>query len=211
MIKAKKTTEKATSKTVAKKTVKKTAVKKAVSEKVLEKKVVKKDAPQAASVREVVKTAPVAERKIITKIPVAPAAPVKKGTKVVSSSIGGVGRRKSSVARVWLSRGKGEIFINDRALNNYFDTTQTRINAVQALSVCNAKDKFTIKVRIVGGGPCSQSDAVKLGIARALLKSDESHRIILREHGLLTVDARVKERKKPGQPGARRKFQFVKR
>jgi small subunit ribosomal protein S9 len=209
MIKAKKTATKVAEKKVVKKTTTKTAVKAVVKKAVVKKTVTKKVVKKAASEVAVVKAAP--EKKIITKKVVASAAPAKKGATVVNPNIGGVGRRKSSVARVWLGRGKGEILINGRTIDNYFDTTQTRVNAVKALDVCNVKDKFSIKVTIMGGGPCSQSDAVKLGIARALLKSNEGNRIVLREHGLLTVDSRVKERKKPGQPGARRKFQFVKR
>lgn len=179
-----------------------------VAKKTVTKKAVKKAAPKKTVVK---KEAVKAPEKIITKKVVATAAPVKKGAKVVSNNIGGVGRRKSSVARVWISRGKGDVLINGRTLNNYFDTTQTRINALQPLDVCSEKGKFNVKVTISGGGPCSQSDAVKLGLSRALLKFDEAHRTILREHGLLTVDSRLKERKKPGQPAARRKFQFVKR
>jgi len=212
MIKAKKTTEKVATKKVVKKTDDTAAVpKKTVEKKLIKKVIVKKAVTKEVAQKETVKAVLATPEKKIVKKAVVSAAPVKKGATVINPNIGGVGRRKSSVARVWLGRGKGGIVINGRKIDNYFDTTQTRINAIKALEVCNAVDKFTIKVTIAGGGPCSQSDAVKLGIARALLKSDENNRTILREHGLLTVDARVKERKKPGQPGARRKFQFVKR
>ena len=201
MIKAKKTTEKA----AAKKTVKKAAPKKAVK-----KTTTKKTATKKVATKKVVKKAET-KKVVASTTKKAASAPAKKGAKVVSSDIGGVGRRKSSVARVWLARGKSGVVINGRTLEDYFNTDQTRSNAVRALDVCNAKDNFMVKVNLVGGGPNSQSDAMKLGIARALVKSNESNRAVLREHGLLTVDARVKERKKPGQPAARRKFQFVKR
>ncbi len=137
--------------------------------------------------------------------------PVKKGEKVVSPDINGVGRRKSSVARVWLSRGKGDVLVNGRAVGSYFTTDQNRFDAVKPLIICGVRTSYNIKANVNGGGPCSQADAVKLGIARALLKYNETFRELLRQNGLLTVDARVKERKKPGQAAARRKFQFVKR
>lgn len=123
----------------------------------------------------------------------------------------GVGRRKSSVARVWLSRGKGTLSVNGEDYNTYFDTELSRLSAYQPLAVVPGATDYDVKANVQGGGLCSQADAVKLGIARALLEANEGMRAVLREHGLLTVDDRVKERKKPGQPGARKKFQFVKR
>ena len=129
----------------------------------------------------------------------------------VSTKTNGVGRRKSSVARVWLGKGAGEIVVNGRKYEIYFDTAETRSNVIRPLNVCNVLGQFKIKVNVEGGGVNSQSGAVQLGIARALVKNDEALRTVLRANGLLTVDSRVKERKKPGQPGARRKFQFVKR
>ena len=125
--------------------------------------------------------------------------------------IGGVGRRKSAVARVWVRRGKGGIAVNDKRCVDYFNTDQARMSAIKPLIVCDVLSKYDVVANVHGGGNCAQADAVKLGIARALLKENESLRPLLREHGLLTVDARNKERKKPGQKGARRKFQFVKR
>ncbi len=136
---------------------------------------------------------------------------VKKGVKIVATQTNGVGRRKSSVARVWLKRGKGDVVVNGRSLQDYFPTNETRIAAVMPLALCQLQDSYTVKVNVVGGGLCSQADAVKLGVARALLKEDARLKPTLKEHGLLTVDSRLKERKKPGQSGARRKFQFVKR
>ncbi len=125
--------------------------------------------------------------------------------------IGVVGRRKSAVARVWLRRGEGGVAINKARCADYFTTDETRTNAVQSLVVCDAITKYDIVANVRGGGKCAQSDAVRLGIARALVEENEEFRAVLREHGFLTVDARNKERKKPGQKGARRKFQFVKR
>lgn len=136
---------------------------------------------------------------------------LKKGTKIITSSIGGVGRRKSSVARVWLKKGKGEVVVNNRPFEAYFNTEANRMDALKPLVVCGAQGVYTLKINVTGGGPCSQAGAVRLGVARALLRDNPDLKETLREHGLLTVDARVKERKKPGQRGARRKFQFVKR
>ena len=123
----------------------------------------------------------------------------------------GVGRRKSAVARVWLKPGKGAITINGMDYASYFDTPATRNALTIPLNITSHTKSFDINVNVVGGGRTGQSDATKLGIARALLTVDENLRPVLKKHGLLTVDARVKERKKPGQPGARKKFQFVKR
>jgi len=123
----------------------------------------------------------------------------------------GVGRRKAAVARVWLTKGNGVIIINGRKVDEYFDTDITRAAVRKPLEVANCEKNYDIKVNVFGGGMHGQSDATKLGIARALLVGDENLRSVLRAHGLLTVDARVKERKKYGQRGARAKFQFVKR
>lgn len=152
----------------------------------------------------------VATTKAVDKVET-PKVTVPKGAKVVTSDINGVGRRKSAVARVWLTRGKGDIVINGRTIETYFTTQQSRSDALRALEVCNAKETYTLKVNVKGGGPVSQAGAVQLGIARAMVAHNEELRTTLREHDLLTVDARVKERKKPGQKAARRKFQFVKR
>ncbi len=158
-----------------------------------------------------------AEKSVAAKKEVsAPAAPKKaavsrKSGKIVTSKVGGVGRRKSSVARVWLSRGTGECVVNDRSLSTYFHTDKTRIEALKPLILCGLSEKYSIIVNVEGGGHSAQADAMKLGIARALLKDNEALKTTLRSHGFLTVDARLKERKKPGQKGARRKFQFVKR
>lgn len=128
-----------------------------------------------------------------------------------AKNIHGVGRRKCSVARVWMKPGKGDILVNGRDYKNYFDTDKSRLNVELPFKVTGLGKKYNVSVNINGGGVIGQSNAVKLGIARALLASDENLRKVLRENKLLTVDSRVKERKKYGQKGARAKFQFVKR
>ena len=123
-----------------------------------------------------------------------------------------LGRRKSAVARVYVVAGTGKIVINDRELSEYFpqETLQYIVN--QPLEVTGAAGQFDIKVTLVGGGTTGQAEAVRLGIARALCEVDkEAYRSTLKAAGFLTRDAREVERKKPGQPGARRRFQFSKR
>ncbi len=123
-----------------------------------------------------------------------------------------LGRRKSAVARVYVVAGTGKIVINDRELSEYFpqETLQYIVN--QPLEVTGAAGQFDIKVTLVGGGTTGQAEAVRLGIARALCEVDkEAYRPALKAAGFLTRDAREVERKKPGQPGARRRFQFSKR
>jgi small subunit ribosomal protein S9 len=123
----------------------------------------------------------------------------------------GTGRRKSSVARVWLRRGKGNLIINGIPFDKYFDTEISRLEAATPFRVTQEALRYDADVNVNGGGKEAQADAVKLGVSRALVALYENLRPVLREHGLLSVDSRVKERKKYGQKGARRKFQFVKR
>ncbi len=123
----------------------------------------------------------------------------------------GVGRRKAAVARVYLRRGNGEIVVNNRPFEQYFDIGLAQLAVKTPFEVIPQAKDYDVEVTVVGGGLRGQADAVKLGISRALLELDESLRSDLRANGLLTVDARVKERKKYGQRGARRRFQFVKR
>lgn len=123
----------------------------------------------------------------------------------------GVGRRKSAVARVFLRRGKGNVLVNGRVGNDYFDTDVARRAMKVPFVAVPDLVNYDIEVNVVGGGINGQADAAKLGIARALVVVDEALRSVLRSHGLLTVDARNKERKKYGQKAARRRFQFVKR
>ncbi len=123
----------------------------------------------------------------------------------------GTGRRKSAIARVWLRRGKGVMLINGIPYEKYFNTELSRLEASKPFRVCEESSKYDAEVNIVGGGKIAQADAVKLGFSRALVSMYENLKPILRQHNLLTVDSRVKERKKYGQKAARRKFQFVKR
>lgn len=123
-----------------------------------------------------------------------------------------LGRRKSAVARVYAVPGKGSIVINGRALTDYFkdDTLQYIVN--QPFEVTGTAGQFDLKVTLAGGGTKGQAEAVRLGIARVLCEIDaEAYRPALKAAGFLTRDAREVERKKPGQPGARRRFQFSKR
>ena len=123
-----------------------------------------------------------------------------------------LGRRKAAVARVYLSAGNGQIVINGRSLENYFAEDALRYIVNQPLDVTGTLGQFDIKVTIIGGGIKGQAEAIRLGIARALCEVDkEAYRPTLEAAGCLTRDAREVERKKPGQPGARRRFQFSKR
>ncbi len=137
----------------------------------------------------------------------------KKATKKVARPLlgHGVGRRKESVARVWLRLGKGIVNINGRSFEQYFPTEETRSAAVSPLVLTKLGSGYDVDANVHGGGTTGQAGAVKLGIARALLANDDALRPILRRNGMLTRDDRMVERKKPGQRGARRKFQFVKR
>ncbi len=129
-----------------------------------------------------------------------------------NTAIHGVGRRKKSVARVWLKRnGKGEILVNGKDYAVHFDTDIARSMVTVALGLTKYEKMFDIQVNVSGGGIVGQAGATQLGIARALLSFDETLRPLLRQNDLLTVDSRIKERKKYGQKAARRKFQFVKR
>ena len=123
-----------------------------------------------------------------------------------------LGRRKAAVARVYLTAGKGNITINDRTLENYFPAETLQYVVNQPFEVTGTAGQFDVKVTLAGGGTKGQAEAVRLGIARALCEIDkEAYRATLKAAGFLTRDAREVERKKPGQPGARRRFQFSKR
>ena len=123
----------------------------------------------------------------------------------------GTGRRKTAVARVRLATGSGKITVNGRPFENYFPVETLRATASQPLAVTGTAEKVVTKVNVSGGGPNGQAGAVSHGIARALLKFDANLRPQLKAEGLLTRDSRMKERKKYGQPGARKRFQFSKR
>ena len=123
----------------------------------------------------------------------------------------GTGRRKTAVARVRLASGSGKIVINGRPMEKYFLTEDQRAAVVQPLKVTDSISKFDIRVNVQGGGPNGQAGAVRHGIARALPTVDVALRPPLKAEGLLTRDPRKRERKKYGQPGARKRFQFSKR
>ena len=123
-----------------------------------------------------------------------------------------LGRRKAAVARVYISAGKGNITINDRPLENYFAEDTLRYVVNQPFAVTGTEGQFDTKITVDGGGIKGQAEAIRLGISRALSELDrEAYRSALKAAGFLTRDAREVERKKPGQPGARRRFQFSKR
>ena len=123
-----------------------------------------------------------------------------------------LGRRKAAVARVYIVAGKGELLINDRPLDSYFAEESLRYIVNQPFAVTGTEGQFDTKITVDGGGIKGQAEAIRLGIARALCEVDkEAYRSTLKAAGFLTRDPREVERKKPGQPGARRRFQFSKR
>ena len=123
-----------------------------------------------------------------------------------------LGRRKAAVARVYLTAGKGNVTVNDRPLETYFSLESLRYVVNQPFEVTGTLGQFDVKVNVVGGGIKGQAEAIRLGIARALCAvNKEEYRSALKAAGFLTRDSREVERKKPGQPGARRRFQFSKR
>lgn len=142
-----------------------------------------------------------------------PASTAKRTTKKVKNApiASGTGRRKSAVARVWLRKGAGTMLINGREFNEYFTVLSANEEGRSSFEKFKITEGILADVNVQGGGYTAQASAVKLGVARALLMLDETLRPELRKYGFLTVDAREKERKKPGQRGARAKFQFTKR
>jgi small subunit ribosomal protein S9 len=123
----------------------------------------------------------------------------------------GTGRRKTAVARVRLATGSGKIVVNGRPFENYFPVETLRATASQPLTVTGTAGKLDARITVAGGGPNGQAGAVRHGIARALLQFDANLRSTLKADGLLTRDSRMKERKKYGQPGARKRYQYSKR
>ncbi|MFH1046538.1 MAG: 30S ribosomal protein S9 [Candidatus Omnitrophota bacterium] len=121
------------------------------------------------------------------------------------------GRRKTSVARVFLITGQGKIEINGRTLENYFHTAGLRTRVLQPLNATQTAKQFDVSVNVCGGGETGQAEAIRLGISRALVKANDSLRLALKGAGFLSRDPRMKERKKYGQKGARRRFQWTKR
>lgn len=122
-----------------------------------------------------------------------------------------VGRRKEAVARVLMQHGRGQIEVNGRPFEDYFPTLRHRSAIEQAFKVTDSEGLYDVRIRARGGGLTGQAEAVQLSIARALLAFDPDRRAALRVHGLLTRDPRAVERKKPGRPKARKRFQFSKR
>jgi len=125
--------------------------------------------------------------------------------------INALGRRKSAVARIYMKEGSGKITINKRDLADYFPSELIQFVVKQPLNLLNVADKYDIKVNLYGGGYTGQSQALRLAIARALIKVNAEDKKALRSAGFVTRDPRKVERKKPGQPKARRRFQFSKR
>ncbi|MCR5433514.1 MAG: 30S ribosomal protein S9 [Bacteroidaceae bacterium] len=125
--------------------------------------------------------------------------------------VNAIGRRKAAVARVYVSEGNGKITINKRDLTEYFPSTILQYVVKQPLALLDAAEKYDIKVNLYGGGFTGQSQAVRLAIARALVKINAEDKKALRAEGFMTRDSREVERKKPGRPKARRRFQFSKR
>lgn len=121
------------------------------------------------------------------------------------------GRRKTAVARVRLTPGTGRITVNNRPFDEYFPTVSLQNNLLQPLQVAEASQKFDIEINAVGGGMTGQVGAIQLAVSRALVEHDSELRPPLKKEGLLRRDPRMKERKKAGQPGARKRFQFSKR
>jgi small subunit ribosomal protein S9 len=123
----------------------------------------------------------------------------------------GTGRRKTAVARIRLASGTGKILVNGRAFENYFPVESLRVVVTQPLTATGTVDKYDAIITVSGGGPNGQAGAVRHGLARALLSVDANFRPVLKAEGYLTRDSRMRERKKYGQPGARKRFQYSKR
>jgi small subunit ribosomal protein S9 len=121
------------------------------------------------------------------------------------------GKRKTAVARVWISPGSGKMIVNGIEADHYFERETSRMIARQSLEVLEVTDKYDVKATVAGGGHSAQADAMRHGIARALLAETPERRLALKKAGFLTRDSRKKERKKYGQAGARKRFQYSKR
>jgi len=121
------------------------------------------------------------------------------------------GKRKNAIARVWMKAGDGKVTVNGRTMENYFGREVLRMIVFQPLELVNMKDKYDIMALVSGGGSSGQAGALKHGISKALVAADPEKRGALKKEGMMTRDSRVVERKKYGQPGARKRFQFSKR
>ena len=122
-----------------------------------------------------------------------------------------IGRRKAAIARIYMSEGKGQIIVNNRDFKDYFPDKQLHYVVEQPLNLLEVRDSYDIKVNLDGGGMTGQAEALRLAISRALIKVNPENKPALRAEGFVTRDPRVVERKKPGQPKARKRFQFSKR
>ncbi len=122
-----------------------------------------------------------------------------------------LGRRKTAVARVYMSKGKGDVTVNKRDYKEFFPVAVLQSKITQPFELTETVGQYDIKVNVSGGGVNGQVEAIRLGIARALVQVNEEYKPMLKEEGLMTRDPRMVERKKPGQPKARKKFQFSKR
>jgi small subunit ribosomal protein S9 len=130
---------------------------------------------------------------------------------MAAASFYGTGKRKSSIARVWLKPGSGKIIVNDKTLDDYFGRETSKMVVKQPLELTENSDKFDIFVTVKGGGDFGQAGAIKHGITKALLEADVEMRGTLKKAGFITRDSRIKERKKYGKKAARASFQFSKR
>ena len=128
-----------------------------------------------------------------------------------TTSFDATGRRKNAVARIHLKHGSGNITVNGRPLDDYFPTVSLQNQLLAPLQLTNSAQSYDINCRADGGGVTGQMGAIRMGIARALCMVNPENRGVLKQNGLLTRDSRMKERKKPGRPGARARFQFYKR
>jgi len=122
-----------------------------------------------------------------------------------------IGRRKAAIARIYMSEGKGQIIVNNKDYKVYFPHTKLHYIVEQPLNLLELKNNYDIKVNLDGGGMSGQAEALRLAIARALVKVNPEYKTTLKAEGFMTRDPRVIERKKPGQPKARKRFQFSKR
>ena len=121
------------------------------------------------------------------------------------------GRRKTSVARLYMNEGTGKITVNGREFEEFFPASRYQYIVMQPFNLLEVVGKFDVKVKVSGGGATGQSEAIRLAISRALVELDAENKSLLRKAGFMTRDPRIKERKKPGQPSARKQFQFSKR
>ena len=122
-----------------------------------------------------------------------------------------VGKRKTAIARIWMKPGKGEITINKRTIDEYYLRATSKMVIMQPLELTGSVGQYDIRVNVIGGGLSGQAGAIRHAISRALANSDLEARKVLKKAGLITRDSRKKERKLPGQPGARKRFQYSKR